>query len=866
MVKKILFYLFVVLSLAGAVYGYFYLNKNKEPISEITDHLPSNAMLVIQTNNFADFKTKLVHQNLIWNALQTDKNVNTVNSCVKYFDSLRIENEELKNLLEDNSFYWSIYKENKSFQHLLLIKLKEQVQEPIIEDYLKTHYQKNNTAAAFDIYEFTISGVDWYTSVKNGLLYFSTDIGLLEKSITLPLEESMSSDKNYRALNQSAGFQANSIYINHQMSSFIDKRFVSGYSIYSADVQLNAFNFTGYSIIDSISFFNAFSNHDAKTIKQYDKLPINPSRVFALGFSDLNTVYNQLLSVHQINDEVGNAWQNVSDSAMYDIKKEMLENINGELAYANYFINSSESMMLSLSVSDESKLQHFIKLISDSIIAYPTNKVYKVNSSFNQLFSFLPYCHQLKYYLVEENNLFGFSDEQALTHYLNSVSSGLILGKNKAFLEYANDNMNQLCNFLYYENLESVRANNSASILKLPELIYSEKAIKQIAYSCKNYKNGLQSRFNFSQSQQQVETLNNDHSLWSFAADTLISSSAYLFKNHNTGENELFFQDINSKIYLTSSTGNIVWKKQINEAIQSEIYVVDIFKNGKFQLLFNSANYIHLIDRNGNYVQGYPVKLPAEVTSPITLLDYDDNKDYRIFIACKDKRIYNYSIYGIKTEGFVPVKTNDEVKMPISYAKVGASDYLITADEGGKIYVFSRKGEGRIELKNNTISNLDKLYVMVGNSLSNTKLIYMDDKNNLLNKITLTDAKETVKFGDELNNFKSLYTLVNDDTQMDLLMFGDGGIYAYDLFSNKLFEYFNSTSFYTDVAFSSGSKSDYFLAFDKVGQKTEIIKVDGKLSGTLFSSQKPFVCNLYNNGRYYIININQKRISCNELN
>jgi hypothetical protein len=101
---------------------------------------------------------------------------------------------------------------------------------------------------------------------------------------------------------------------------------------------------------------------------------------------------------------------------------------------------------------------------------------------------------------------------------------------------------------------------------------------------------------------------------------------------------------------------------------------------------------------------------------------------------------------------------------------------------------------------------------------------------------------------------------------MDLLMFGDGGIYAYDLFSNKLFEYFNSTSFYTDVAFSSGSKSDYFLAFDKVGQKTEIIKVDGKLSGTLFSSQKPFVCNLYNNGRYYIININQKRISCNELN
>jgi hypothetical protein len=317
---------------------------------------------------------------------------------------------------------------------------------------------------------------------------------------------------------------------------------------------------------------------------------------------------------------------------------------------------------------------------------------------------------------------------------------------------------------------------------------------------------------------------------------------------------------------LSSSTGNLIWKKLINEKVLSEIYTVDIFKNGKYQILFNTANYLHLIDRNGNYIQGYPVKLPAEVSSPITLLDYDNNKDYRIFIACKDKRIYNFSIFGIKTEGFIPVKTDSEVNLPICYSKVGASDYLITADVEGKIYIFSRKGEGRIELNNRTIEGLENMYVVLGSSLLNTKIVYMDDKNNLLSKISLNDAKETVKFGDDLANFKCYYTLVNDDLQTDLLMVGDGAIYAYDLFSNKLFEYFNSTSYYSAIEQVSGSEYDYFVTFNSAGQKTEIINVDGKLIKEIPSTIKALICNLYRNDKRYLINVSNNMISCLELN
>lgn len=866
MVRRILFYLFVIASIAGAIYGYLYLSKSKEPQSEITEHIPSNAMFVLYTQDFEQFNKTLVHQNLIWNALKDNKHVVKINSVIHYFDSLRLENDDLKNLLDDNAIYWSVIKENASFHHLLIVKFKEQAQQDLILDLVESKFQKNTSAEAFDLYEFKTSGMSWNVSVKNGLLYFSSDVSLLEKSISMPIQESIRNNEQFNSLFKNIGYQKNVVYVNHQLSSFMDKSLMSGNSIMSADVQLNAVNFTGYTIFDSLAFINSFSNQEAPQISLYAYLPNNPLRIFGYGFHDLNSVYDDLNEKQKIENNIQESWKDLSDSALYDIKKEMFSNIIDEFVHAKYIINQSERSIVSFKVDDEEKLNSFMNLVIDTVIEESATKIYQIKDISHHLFSFFPYLDKLSYIIIDNRQVYAFSDKEILNYYLESESNGSVLSKNKAFSEYANDNMNQACNFMYYENLELVRENNANSVFNLPDFIFAEKAVNQVSYSLKNYQTGMQCRFNFSKATQQNDLQNKTNSLWTFKADSSIYTPVFLFKNHNTSENELCFQDDLNKLYLTSSTGNLLWKKQINERILSEIYTVDIFKNGKYQLLFNTTNYLHLVDRNGNYVDGYPVKLPAEVSSSITLLDYDNTKDYRLFIACKDKRIYNYSIYGIKTEGFVPVKTNAVVNLPIYYTKVGASDYLITADVEGKIYVFSRKGEGRIELKNKTIEGLDNMHVVIGNSLLNTKIVYMDDKNNLLNKISLNDAKETIKFGDDLANFKSYYTLINDDVQTDIVMVGDGAIYAYDLFSTKLFEYFNSTSYYSDIEQVSGNTNEYFVAHNNAGQKNELISINGKLIKEIPATKKALICNLYRNDKRYLINVLNNMISCEEIN
>jgi len=152
---------------------------------------------------------------------------------------------------------------------------------------------------------------------------------------------------------------------------------------------------------------------------------------------------------------------------------------------------------------------------------------------------------------------------------------------------------------------------------------------RHFSFSAVNNKNNFKFRW---QLMNETEMINKEQNvLWSLNLEAPASMQSNGFINHTTKENELAVQDDDKALYLINAKGTILWRKKLNEKINSKIFTVDIFKNNKYQLLFSSENYLHLIDRNGNYVQGYPVKLPAPASSELSVLDYDNDKDYRLF-------------------------------------------------------------------------------------------------------------------------------------------------------------------------------------------------------------------------------------------
>jgi len=183
--------------------------------------------------------------------------------------------------------------------------------------------------------------------------------------------------------------------------------------------------------------------------------------------------------------------------------------------------------------------------------------------------------------------------------------------------------------------------------------------------------------------------------LWRAKLDAPAAVKPFLFTNHNTGATEIFIQDEKNNIYLISASGKILWKAPVRERITGDIFMIDYYRNGKNQLLFSGKDYLHLIDRNGNYVDKYPVKMRSPASGPLAVFDYENNKDYRLCIAGEDRKIYIYDRAGSPVRGWNLFTTRGRVTDPVRFFRVRGKDYLIAADDQD-VYVLDRTGNIRV--------------------------------------------------------------------------------------------------------------------------------------------------------------------------
>jgi len=186
--------------------------------------------------------------------------------------------------------------------------------------------------------------------------------------------------------------------------------------------------------------------------------------------------------------------------------------------------------------------------------------------------------------------------------------------------------------------------------------------------------------------------------VWESLLDSVAAIKPALVINHNTSEKEILIQDEAHKLYLINSTGRIRWKLPLDGPIMGRIYQVDFYKNGRLQYLFNTPDKIHVIDRNGNYVERYPINLRAQASNALALFDYDKSRDYRLFIATEDRRVYVYDLEGNLVTGWKFGRTESPVLGEIQHFRIGEKDYIVFSDKN-KSYVLDRRGKDRIKVK-----------------------------------------------------------------------------------------------------------------------------------------------------------------------
>ena len=201
--------------------------------------------------------------------------------------------------------------------------------------------------------------------------------------------------------------------------------------------------------------------------------------------------------------------------------------------------------------------------------------------------------------------------------------------------------------------------------------------------------------------------------------------------NHKTKGKDILAQDINNNLYLISNKGVVLWKKSLKSAILGKVEQVDLYKNGRLQLVFSTTNRLHIIDRNGKNVGKFPLKFKDEITQPVSVFDYDKKRNYR-FLITQSSDLLMYDLNGKLVQGFKYKASQTIGKQPVHIRHRGKDFIVFSA--GRRLKLLDRRGNVRVSVKENIDFSNESIYFY--NSLftttnDNGELVQVNTKGNV---------------------------------------------------------------------------------------------------------------------------------------
>lgn len=783
--KKIIVIALIVLLVISAIFSFFHFFKPRNIyVNETLKAVPHNSSIIIEINSFEDFFAKTL-QNSIYAQLISFDGINEDNSLIHFLYKTGKENEEIMSLFNHSSVLLTFQIVGKDkLEQLIIAPLRinetEKTQTQILTKFLESKGEiKTRNYDNAVIYDFKGNIYPEISfSLHKGSIILSRSSLLVESSIRQIESQrySLSSIKDFDNVYQTAGKnELANIYVNKKQFSeilklFIQSSFHSGISSMEyfgtwTELDLNVsedlISLNGFSVLpDSIqSFLNVLASQGASNLNCLKVLPEGTALYLAISINNM-VRYDQLLEsyLNQTNK------QNTRDNKISEIKKQtgidlkevFFPMINNEVCFAvtnvnnlDVFQNSFVLVGVKSKSQAENEINGMLKLASKQlntafedyietlkIDELSSVKIYKLpfTNAVELLFGPLFKNCNAEYVTFVDNFLIFANSKESLFRLVHDAMLNRTLEtsiRHNKFLDHFSSRSNL---FLYYSShsgagLLSHFLNDKTltSINKNPDVFINLGAF---AFQITKSQNMMYNNIVFEHIE---EVSDRPQTVWESRLETSIDMKPVIVTNHNNNSKEIIVQDKNNNLYLLSNSGRELWKIHLNENITSQIFQIDYFKNGRLQYLFATESEIHLIDRLGNYVERYPIKLREKASSPMAVFDYENNRNYRIFIACNDNMVYLYDIEGNIVKGWDFEGSENTVNSEISFYRYKNEDFIVFNDIY-KAYILSRRGEEKIRVKS-------------GFEFSKNNNIYIDNLSNQLNFIA-TDTKGGIKIID----------------------------------------------------------------------------------------------------------------------
>ncbi|WP_298509964.1 hypothetical protein [uncultured Kordia sp.] len=249
--------------------------------------------------------------------------------------------------------------------------------------------------------------------------------------------------------------------------------------------------------------------------------------------------------------------------------------------------------------------------------------------------------------------------------------------------------------------------------------------------------------------------------------DNPATSDPQFVKNHITKRKEIVVQDDQNALYLISTSGKILWKKQLDGQLLGKVSQIDLYKNGRLQLACTTSQSFYVLDRNGNDVKPYPTKAKTTFTQPVAIFDYDASKNYR-FVFTEGNKVYMRDKKEKTVSGFKFSGSENDFINPPQHFRVRSKDYITFQESNGKLHILSRTGKPRITPKKNIQFSDNIIYIH--NNLFTTSdrkgnLIQIDQKGQFQQtKLPVEESHDVVMTSKTLVSFFENKLRIKDKT------------------------------------------------------------------------------------------------------
>ncbi len=784
MLKKnitLVFITFLVV-LIGLIFLYIHKNfiyEESQPISAV----PINTGVVIQISQLQKTKTSLFKNTSFSGDLDNFESYNTISKVNQFIDTSSVFKSDLGSSLLDRTLIISLHPGTSTQTDWLVnIPIKSRNEEKELGKLISSIQPdveriKFNGSTIFSLLKNKAFPIPAFVTIYRGILSISNNQDILKTSVTQRNEnKTLLNDESFNNIHKTS-LQSNpvSIYIHYSQLEKITKPFfnpkklnssfvsrIANWSELDLEISNDAISLTGFTIADKEGFFtNLFKGVSPQKPEIVQIIPADTKFLMSYTFPENNRFRDNLINLAFSGENAdtykkeSNEFKNKTGVAFEETFFSFINNECALIYTEPNQLNPDGNRFLVFSTSGQAKTLEVLNTIdrNKKEAGDPTTWIELDDQTRFPVYR----APQIKLMDLFWKNIFPEVPSRYYTFYRNFIIFANSTEELRFFM-YSTVLNKSLSNHPYYSSfIENFSfQENFFLFAEIPHIFsFAQKSLNPSVfhptnnqYKALNQFYGIGLQFSSAGNLTYTSVFTNytpqrdkePRTIWQSRLDSTIIGKPVLVDNHITGEKEILVQDKLNNLYLINNMGRVLWKRPIEGPILSEIYQIDFYKNNKLQYLFNTAGKLYLLDRNGNYVAKYPFTLPASATNGLSVFDYDNNNEYRIFIALADNRIYLFDKNGNRNPGWNPLQTEGNVTTPIQYFSTGGRDYIVFSDQY-RNYILDRRGENRVIPARSFIRNPKSLFFLEEDG--STSSLVTTTQSGILTKISLPSGECT---------------------------------------------------------------------------------------------------------------------------